>query len=209
MSPVPIVMSRMEKHRRAVAVILESLLREMLYGDAKWRGDTHDASHTLMDWVTIMKGELWEVERAWLKSANGNADALRELLQAVHVGVKALMLLGVYERDFQTDFQILLSRDKGTEHEEFTNALFREVMVSSHRVHEEPVMTPLRRRIEGMGMGEVSLIPHIPIDPEEPQPSLLTMMQTVSAVTQEPVTSMGSWTYEHLHREYRKAKGVS
>lgn len=73
-----------------------AIVQERDYQDAKWG----DRNHTVGNWLLILEGELEEAKQAWRKGI-GDADALREILQVVAVGVACLEQHGVVGRDTQ------------------------------------------------------------------------------------------------------------
>lgn len=79
----------MEEH------IWAALLRERAFQDAKY-GLLSEKPHEIPTWIVIMRRELQEAEDAWLKL--GDVEAMKELLQAVAVGIAAIQQHGVQER---------------------------------------------------------------------------------------------------------------
>ena len=75
--------------------IFAAILRERDFQDMKY-GKLLDRSHAIPSWLLIMKKELIEAEDAWCKY--GNSEAMKELLQAVTVGVACLQQYGITER---------------------------------------------------------------------------------------------------------------
>lgn len=80
----------MEQH------IIDGIDLERAYQDKKW-GTVQEHPHTLMEWVTIMRAELNEVEEAWLKTTDEHT--LLEILQVIATGVACLEQHGVYVRE--------------------------------------------------------------------------------------------------------------
>lgn len=76
--------------------IAAAIRRERAYQDKKW-GTLSQHPHTVLEWIRIMTRELEEAEEAWHKK--GVDEAMKELLQAVTVGVAAMEQHGVTERD--------------------------------------------------------------------------------------------------------------
>jgi len=74
--------------------IFLAVKREREYQDRKWG----DKSHTVGNFLLIMEGEMEEAKQAWRKG-DGDADALRELLQVIAVGIACLEQHGVVERE--------------------------------------------------------------------------------------------------------------
>ena len=74
-------------------IIQQAISRERDYQDEKWG----DNPHSVGEWLLIVEAELSEAKRAWVKN-EGNEDALKELLQAVAVGVACMEQHGIVER---------------------------------------------------------------------------------------------------------------
>lgn len=72
-----------------------AIQRERAYQDTKW-GNIQEKPHDVPGWLLIMRKELEEAEAAWMKGSD--ADAMRELLQVVAVGVAAMEQHGAHER---------------------------------------------------------------------------------------------------------------
>lgn len=84
-----------ENTRRAE--IFQAIEREREYQVRKW-GTIEQNPHTVFEWLGIMQKELSEAQIAWIEN-EGDKEALRELLQAVAVGIACLEQHGVYERE--------------------------------------------------------------------------------------------------------------
>ncbi|MCB0063989.1 MAG: hypothetical protein KDE19_17825 [Caldilineaceae bacterium] len=74
--------------------IINAIVRERIYQNRKWG----NKPHTVGNFLLIMEGELEEAKQAWRKGT-GDADALREILQVISVGVACLEQHGVVERE--------------------------------------------------------------------------------------------------------------
>lgn len=79
------------------AEIYAAIDRERAYQTRKW-GTIADHPHEVGGYLLIAKKELDEAIEAWVKARDGDAGALRELLQVVAVGVACMEQHGVVER---------------------------------------------------------------------------------------------------------------
>jgi hypothetical protein len=75
--------------------LLDAIAAERRYQDQKY-GSVEENPHTIVEWVMIMRAELAEADRAWLKE--GIPASLCEILQAVSVGVACLTQHGAVGR---------------------------------------------------------------------------------------------------------------
>lgn len=73
--------------------VFQAINVERKYQNIKWG----DKPHTVAEWLLIMRSELDEAERGWVKNG-GDVRALEEVLQTVAVGVACLEQHGVYHQ---------------------------------------------------------------------------------------------------------------
>lgn len=77
--------------------IFKAIERERAYQDDKW-GTIEDNPHSVISWLRLMDEEITEAAGA---VADGKEEAMREVLQAIAVGVACLEQHGLYERDYE------------------------------------------------------------------------------------------------------------
>lgn len=76
--------------------VLEAVKRERAFQDTRW-GTPQQNLHTLEEWIGLIEEELWEAMDA---QEHGDIwNTLREILQAVAVGVACLEQYGLAERE--------------------------------------------------------------------------------------------------------------
>lgn len=81
-----------------LAEIVDAIFRERRYQDKKW-GDIDKNPHTIFEWIGIMEKELQEAKEAYFQpQPYAREDMLREILQAVAVGMACLEQHGFVER---------------------------------------------------------------------------------------------------------------
>lgn len=76
--------------------LYDAIQDERNYQIKKW-GTTKEHPHTVMEYISIMEGELQEAKQGWLKG-NGDRKALEEVLQVVSVGVACMEQHGIVTR---------------------------------------------------------------------------------------------------------------
>lgn len=77
--------------------IYKTIDRERDYQDGKW-GTPVEHPHEVTGWLEIMYDRLNKARHVWLDGGS-DQDVMREILQAVAVGVAAMEQLGVWERE--------------------------------------------------------------------------------------------------------------
>ena len=77
-------MFKMEPFQR----VIQEVARERGRQDEKW-GESHDAKHSLQDWLNIMRDELGEAQ-----NANSQEECLIELIHLTAVTVAAIQHWG-------------------------------------------------------------------------------------------------------------------